>query len=323
MSATRSALGIDLGGTKIAVAAVTEAGATISESRAPTRADEGPEAVTDRIAAAARETLEKIGAGAEVIESIGVGVPGQLDAERHVVLSAPNLRGWSEFPLAEELGSRLDGRPVYLENDANLAAVAEHAFGAGRGVDDLILLTLGTGVGGGIILEGELITGAHGWAGELGHLIIDADGPFCGMGHRGCLESLASGTAIAREARERPTARGGGFRDLADEDAAELTARRVAEAARQGDEACIRIFEAAGRYLGLGIASFVLALDPAVVILGGSLVQVGKPLLEPARRAARSALFPAAADRLRIVTTDLEGRAGVLGAALLALRGED
>lgn len=323
MTAVRSALGVDLGGTKIAVAAVTEAGTIVHEARASTQADSGPATVVDRIAATVRQVLEGLGPKARPVEPIGVGVPGQLDSDRHVVLSAPNLPGWSDFALAEALSQRLDGRPILLENDANLAALAEHAFGAGRHAEDLILLTLGTGVGGGLVLNGRLVRGAHGWAGELGHLILDPEGPACGMGHRGCLESLASGTAIARDARAR--LRGQGMerlRALVDADPERVTAELVEQAARDGDPGCQELFVMAGRHLGIGIASYVLAFDPAVVVVGGSVVRAGALLLDPLRETARAALFPAGAEALRIVTTELGGRAGVLGAALLALREE-
>jgi len=195
----RWALGIDLGGTKIATGVVSSRGDLSGLVTMATPANEGPEAVIDAMVAAAHRSLEASAAREEDLAGVGVGAPGPVDSARACVVRPPNLPGWKDIALRDELACRL-ARPVTLDNDANAAGLAEAHLGAGRGCSPLLYLTVSTGIGGALLLDGRLLRGASGAAGELGHIVLDPEGPPCGCGSRGCLEALSSGTAIAREA---------------------------------------------------------------------------------------------------------------------------
>jgi glucokinase len=287
-------LGIDLGGTGIKACVLVDrahpddaAGFT-----AETHAKDGPKLVLDRIAALAEKA---IGAAGEV-DHVGLAAPGPLDVERGLSLFMPNLPGWTETPIVAELESRL-GRPVALLNDARALTLAELELGAGRGCRNVVCFALGTGVGGGVVVDGRLLLGMNGTIGELGHQTVDPDGPPCACGSRGCLEQYASGSAIARGAGT-PTPAG------------------AFEAARAGDARAVRAVERAATMLGIGIANVVLAVGPERVVVGGGAAAAGELLLEPARQefARRNRMMPI--ERMSILPAELGPFAGAIGAAL-------
>ncbi|MFA5889667.1 MAG: ROK family glucokinase [Actinomycetota bacterium] len=307
-------LGIDVGGTKIAAGVVDDSGAVLARRKVLTEAGR-PEAVVAGIVKVAAE----LHAAAPGIAAVGVGAAGIVDFRRGVVLFAPNI-SWRDVPLRSMLAGRL-GVPVVVDNDANVAAWGEAFHGAGAGARDQILLTVGTGVGGGFVLGGELYRGAHGAAAEVGHMVVNAGGPVCGCGARGCLEAMASGTAIGRIARERgddPAA--AGVLARASGDLAAITGEMVGDAAVEGDPFAVSVVAEAGGWLGVGIASLVNLLDPDVVVVGGGVATgVGELLLAPARARMRGAVM---GDEFRshppVVPAMLGDDAGVIGAAALA-----
>jgi glucokinase len=312
-------IGIDLGGTKISTALVDSTGEVVASDYRETLATQGQDAVIERMLAAARQAMAKADATQQQAAAVGIGAPGPLDVRTGVVVAPPNLPGWDHVPLKQRIEERL-GIATYLDNDANAAALGEHRFGAGQGTTHMIYVTVGTGIGGGLILDGRLYHGDSGIAGEIGHTTILPDGPRCGCGNRGCLEALASGTAIAREARER-VARGVPtlICDLAQGDSERITARLVAEAARQGDRVAGEILSEAMEYLGIGMANLVNLFNPQVIVIGGGLANVGELLFAAARRVIDQRAFDAAAQAVRLVPAELGDNAGVLGAAAVAL----
>ena len=304
-------LAVDIGGTKILTAVVGADGAVLARRRVATP-DRGVAPVLEAIVHSARTVLEDRGLTFRDVAAAGVGAPGPLDPDAGVVFEPPNMEGWHDVPLAALLHERL-GAPVFVENDANAAALGEWWVGAGRGVADLIYLTVSTGIGGGIIIDGRPYHGKSGAAGEMGHVVVLADGPLCGCGTRGCLEALSSGTAIARQAREL-LARGKapGLAHLL-EDGEAPTARLVAEAAARGDADCLALLAQAGRYLGIALAGYVNIFDPELVVLGGGVVQAGEAFLAPARENMYALALAQPRRGLRLATGELGDEAGALG----------
>ncbi|HXK34760.1 MAG TPA: ROK family protein [Dehalococcoidia bacterium] len=317
--------GIDLGGTKILVLLATEDGRIIGDARLATHAAEGPGPVIARIVAAVREAADEAGIGMDDVRGAGVSAPGPIDRDEGVITQPPNLPGWDHVELAKIIRSELGVR-AWLENDANCQAIAEHRYGAGRGYRDMIFLTVSTGIGGGIIIDNRLYVGASGAAGELGHLIVSPEGPACGAGHIGCLEAYASGTAIARRAAE--LVRAGRLPRTARlaEQTPPLAAHHVHMAADQGETEALEIIHAAGRYLGLGLATLIHAFNPQAIVLGGGLINIGEDLLGPARETARQRTFVQSWDDAQIIEGELGERSAALGAIAVAharLAGEE
>ena len=313
----RPAVGVDLGGTKIHTVVATPEGEVLGEDRRPTEAAEGPDAVLGRLIASIRRALASAGPPSGEIAGAGISSPGPCDPRRGVVTNAPNLPGWHEIPIARIVSEQL-GVPALLENDANAACYGEFRFGAGRGHQHIVYVTLGTGIGGGIIIDGKIYEGASGAAGEVGHIIIDQDGPPCNCGGRGCLEALASGPAIARAAQAAVEAgRSPALAQLAA--GASLTPELVLQAAEAGDEAARQVIERAGYQLGLGLVGLLNVFDPQALILGGGLLGLGDLYLEPALRLARERPFAQIVADVTIVTATLGERAGALGAAALVM----
>ena len=311
-------LGIDLGGTKFIVGLVDREGQVVARRYCETEADEGPSAVLARLIDAATQLLTAEDIDRSRVATVGVAAPGPIDSRAGLVTSPPNLPGWHDVPLAELIQAEL-GLPTALENDANAAALAEHRFGAGRGADNMIYVTASTGIGGGFILDGRLYTGATGGAAEVGHMTILPQGPLCGCGNRGCLEALASGTAIAREARERmirgvPTI----IAELAEGDLDRVTAKLVAQAADEGDWEAGAILDEAMAYLGVGMANLVDLLNPQLLVIGGGLTKMGERLFEPVRRIIDRRAFPVVAKAVEVRRAQLGDDVGLLGAAAVA-----
>lgn len=313
---SRPALAIDLGGTKIMAAIVSPDGRVISRNYCPTLAVKGTKEVIDRLSSAAEGVVTKAGLRFSELAGIVIAAAGALNAEKGVITSSPNLPGWHNVPLRDILADRL-GIATYMINDASAAALGEHRFGAGRGLDNLVYLTVSTGIGGGIIIGGKLYTGANGSAGEIGHMIIEADGPQCSCGNSGCLEALASGTAVAAEAVKRiGQGEASSITELAKDASKTITAKTVALAARQGDYLACDVVAKAAYYLGIGLANVVNIFNPEMVIIGGGMSQMGDMLLKPARKVVKQRAFRLPAQTVRIVRARLGGDAGVIGAAI-------
>jgi len=311
--------GVDLGGTKIYTALADDSGRLLAETIVATGAGDGGEAVVRRIAATVAEVCASGGSGVD-ISALGIGVPGPINPATGLVDQAPNL-GWRNVPVKEILQQTL-GVPVLADNDANLAALGEHRFGAGAGVRNMVYVTVSTGIGGGLILDGKIYHGVSGAAGELGHMVIDPLGPLCSCGRRGCLEALASGTAMANRARELVAAGcGQAILHKAGGRAENIDALTVAAAAAGGDGEAIDILKDAGKALGMGLANLVNLLNPALVVLGGGAMNAGRLLWETMEQELKVRALAAALENLRVVPAALGKRSGLMGAVALALRG--
>lgn len=306
--------GIDIGGTKMAGAVVDAEGNVIAESRV-----ESPATDPHAMEAAAAGLVAEL-AAAHPVAAVGVGAAGYVAADRSTVLFAPNI-AWRNETLGADL-SRMTGLPVVVENDANAAAWGEFRYGAGRDVDDQLMVTVGTGVGGGVVVGGNLLRGAYGVAAEIGHLCVVPDGRPCGCGNRGCFEQYASGTALVRSTQEAVAANPLLAQDLvrrAGGDATAITGPMITDAARDGDRFAIEQLEELGRWLGHGIASLVAVLDPAVIVIGGGVSEAGDLLLDPLRASFDRELTPRGfRPRAEVRLAALGNRAGVIGAADLA-----
>jgi glucokinase len=313
---------VDLGGTKIALGVVSRQYRVLAREHYPTPAETGVDSVIQRIISA----IGQITASANIISSqlggISVAAAGAIDSRRGIITLSPNLSGWRDIPLGSIIEDRL-GIRTWLLNDANAAALGEHYLGAGRGVDSLIYLAIGTGIGGAIIIDGKLYTGACGGAGEIGHMTIDTNGPRCECGNVGCLEQLAAGKAIAREAKERL---GSGERSTLTEAVAgkveNITAKEVAVAAQKGDPLAGEVINSAATYLGIGMVNLVNIFNPEMIVVGGGVAKMGDLLLKPARQVVMERAFPESVAAVRIVTTELGDDAGLLGAAHFAFTQE-
>ncbi len=306
-------VGVDLGGTWLRVAAADRRGGIRHRLRQPTRAERGPAAVMEDLLAGVQSAAHGAGLDPRALDAVVVGIPGPIDLAHGVVRSPPNLPGWRNVRLAEWLRRRLRV-PTYLENDANLAAFGELRRGAGVGARNLIYVTISTGIGGGLILDGALFRGSTGTAGEVGHMIAVPNGPVCNCGRRGCLEAVASGTAIAKQA-QRALARGARTRLRALRGAGRnLSAELVVEAARAGDRVAIAILAEAGGVLGRALGSLINLLNPELIILGGGVSQAGPLLTGPMRASLKQSSFPEPRAAARIVRARLGQDAGLVGA---------
>ncbi|HEX3629507.1 MAG TPA: ROK family protein [Candidatus Dormibacteraeota bacterium] len=306
-------VGIDLGGTQIRVAVADDRGRLRTVVRHLTEAHRGRRHVIDRIVAAVKEALERDGTPAGKVAALGIGMPGPVDPAAGLVISPANLPGFRNVPLNRIL-SRATGIRSFLHHDAHLAALGEHRRGAARGASELIYVTVSTGIGAGLILRNELYAGAHGIAGEIGHIVVQRGGPLCRCGNSGCLEAIASGTGIAHAAAtlapENP--------DSALHGIAEPTAADVVRAARAGDQLASTILDTAGAYLGIGLGTLVNLFNPQVIVLGGSVLRAGPLLLRPMRRSMIESSWAAARKGLRIVRPQLGDDVGLVGAVEFA-----
>jgi len=311
-------IGVDIGGTKILAGTVTEDGEILSTARRPTPRHDAND-VLDLVA----EVVNELVAGTdEALEGVGLGVAGLVDADRSRVYFAPNLR-WSQVPVRQLLEAAT-GLPVVVENDGNVAAWGEYRFGAGRGTTEMTLVTVGTGIGGGIVIDGELFRGAHGAAGEIGHINAVPDGRPCGCGRNGCLEQYASGNALVREARALAAERrseASALLALGDGTPEGVQGVHVTEAARSGDPVAMEAFAIVGTWLGRGLADLAAVLDPEVFVIGGGVSDAGDLLLASARQTLADKLIGQQNRPAPLVkTAELTNRAGLVGAADLARR---
>jgi glucokinase len=309
-------IGVDIGGTKVAAGAVTPGGRVLARLRTETpERSKSPTVVEDTIVSVVSELRQEYR-----VRAVGVGAAGFVDERRSRVLFAPHL-SWREEPLRDALSVRL-GLPVVVENDANASAWAEVSAGSGRGVDDVVVVNLGTGIGGAIVLDGQLRRGRYGLAGEFGHMTVVPGGHRCECGNRGCWEQYASGNALTREARELVAAESPvaeALRQAVGGDPKLITGPLVSELARKGDRACRELLEEAGGWLGVGLANLAAAFDPELFVIGGGVSEVGELLLGPARSAFEKGLTGRGyRPEARVVAAALGNEAGVIGAADLA-----
>jgi glucokinase len=309
-------IGLDAGGTKLLAGALT--GDTELQHRVYRRWGGGDQ---DEVLATMVEAVDEVRTAVGDVEAVGFGIPSLVEAATGLSVSSVHLP-LDDVPFRDIMRERL-GLPVFVDNDANMAALAEHRAGAARGTSEAVIMTIGTGIGGGLILRGELYRGGIGAAGELGHVVIDKDGPPCqgNCPNHGCVESLASGTALAREAlrvaQERPDS--GLGRALAE--GRELAGPLVTELAHDGDEAAIGVLRTIGSNLGVAIASLVNIFNPEVVVIGGGVIAAGELLLQPARDEVAARALPPSKDEVRIVAAQFGVEAGMVGAAALAFDG--
>lgn len=310
---TKRYVGIDLGGTNLKLGLVTGDGRIVERLSRPTEATRGPDFVMGQMVEAVRDLAKIAGVPLAEIAGIGVGAPGPLDTKAGVVIFAPNMPGWTQVPVVETLKRALS-RPVRLENDANMAAYGEFRCGAGSTVRDMIMLTLGTGVGGGIVIDGRLFRGSRDVAGELGHIVIEKGGRRCGCRNHGCLEAYASATAVVGRFSEALSA--GEASDLEKEE--DFSCKDIFEAAGRGDRLAARIVAETADYLATGIASLLHVLNPAMVVLTGGMMNAGDEFLDRVLASVRAQAIGRAIDKCEIRWSTLGGDAGILGSALAA-----
>jgi glucokinase len=300
---------VDIGGTHIRAAAY-ESDNTTYLTHKRTRSHAKEPGTFDRLV----KVIESAWPKDRAVKAIGMASPGPLDPLSGTILATPNIPEWINFPVTEKLSAHF-GVPAYLDNDANLAALGEWKFGAGRGHHHVLYLTISTGIGGGVIIDDRILHGYHGLAAELGHVVVLAGGPTCSCGFKGHLEALAAGPAIVRYVREQLEA--GIQSELSDN--GNLNAHEVAEAASRGDALAKSAYQRAGEYLGIGVASFLHTFDPSIVILGGGVSRSGPLLFEPFEASLRSQVFNRHyLENLVITTAALDDDAGLLGAFALA-----
>lgn len=307
-------LAIDIGGTKLAAGVVDRDGRILARGEVPTLAAEGPARVLERIVGLGQALLGRPEVSRGAVHRIGIGCAGPVDRLAGLVLNPPNLPGWTRVALASHLQQAF-GLPAVLENDANAAALGEFRYGAGKGARSLVYLTVSTGIGGGIILDGKIWHGLNDAAGEIGHMTLIPDGPLCGCGNHGCLEAIASGPSIARRAREaltdgRPTR----LRGMPG-----LTSADVVRLAQEGDKVAGEVWGETVRYLGLGVSAAITILAPERVVIGGGVTEAGEFLFEPLRCEVRSRVKLVPMESIPILPAVLGRDVGILGSAAVVL----
>ncbi len=313
-------IGCDLGGTNLRAAIVdVQTGVILGQASLPALAREGPIAVMQRMASLILGLIRSVGLEKADLAGIGIGVPGVLDLEKGETIFLPNLPGtWPNIPLQATIAS-LTGLPTAILNDVRSITLGEWKFGAGRGVDTLAVFAIGTGIGGGLVVDNQLHLGIGGTAGEIGHLVIDYNGPSCGCGNQGCLEAYASGPAIAAMGM-KAVAQGLTTRiaDLCEYDLNRITPELIAQAANAGDPIAAQIYDKAGFYLGIAAYNVCVSLGPRRIIITGGVSQAGRLLLDPMERTMRQRVHVMPVDQVQVVQGELGGNAGVIGAAVWA-----
>lgn len=309
-------IGIDVGGTNVKIALVNDLGQIIYSNSVPTRAEMGYEYTVNNIKQAIYDLLKETKSDSKDIEGIGFGFPGQVDYQAGIVKNAPNIPGWVEIPIAKIFEDEFH-IPTRVDNDVRCAALGELKYGAGKGTENLICITVGTGIGSGLIINGKLVRGASNAAGEIGHIKLQMqDGPICGCGDTGCLEAFASGPAIVAMAEDY--IKGGKstkYREMANGNP--ITPYIVCEAAKAGDPVAKRIFTIVGEYIGIGLASVVNLLNPEKIIIGGGVADAGDLLICPLVETLKKRSMKIAGETVEIVPAQLGNTAGVIGASLL------
>ncbi|MYF99325.1 ROK family protein [Candidatus Poribacteria bacterium] len=315
----KNIVGIDIGGTKLATVVADDSGNILSKVRRPTQAEKGPEYIIELLFEMINETIAQAGLKQNAISAIGVSCGGPLDTKTGIVYSPPNLPGWNSFPLKTRLESEYS-IPVTIENDANACALAEYRFGGGKGYNAVLYMTMSTGIGGGIVINGNVYHGANDSAGEVGHQILLQDGPLCGCGKRGCLESLCSGPAIARRAKTAIQKESNTMiLALADRQIESVKSEHVLEAALKNDPLALKLIDETAYYMGWGIANIVNILNPDIVLLGTIAIAAGDLLLEPIRKYVSSFAMARSAEVVKIMPAQLGNTLGDLAAIALVV----
>lgn len=311
---------IDLGATSIDVALTTLGGEIVARKGEPADIKDGPKPILRRVKEMLGELVEEQGTHPDEVLGIGVGVPGPVEQAAGVLRSPPIMPGWDRFPIRSAFAGEY-AAPVFVDNDVNVMALGEHWGGVGRGVDNLLFIKVGTGIGGGIIADGRLYRGTQGCAGDIGHICVDPNGPVCTCGNLGCLEAMAGAPAIVLEAERR--AREGRSPVLAEilEEKGELTAVDVGRAAGLGDYEALQVVRRSGRLIGQVLATLVSVLNPSLIVIGGGVSQIGHSFLAEIRSAVYRRSLPLATRNLPIVLSELENDAGIVGASVLAAEG--
>lgn len=309
-------IGIDVGGTNVKIALVDGEGKIIYSNSVPTYAQMGYEYTVNNIKQAIKDLMKETNTEAKDIQGIGFDFPGQVDCKTGVVKNAPNIPGWVNVPIAQMIEEEFH-IPTRIDNDVRCAALGELKFGAGRGCENFVCITVGTGIGSGIVINGKVVRGAANAAGELGHIKLQMeDGPLCGCGDSGCLEAFASGPSIVAMAQEYlKGGKSAKFRELAGD--GEITPYIVAKAAEAGDPVAKRIFEKMGYYIGMGLTSVINLLNPERIIIGGGVAECGELLLDPIKRTINERAMKVQRDAVEIVPAELGNSAGVIGASML------
>ncbi len=311
-------IGIDVGGTNVKIALVDEKGKIIYSNSVPTYAKMGYEYTVNNIKQAIRDLMKETNTTEKNIEGIGFDFPGQVDCKKGIVKLAPNIPGWVNVPIAQMIEEEFH-IPTKIDNDVRCAALGELKFGAGKGCENFVCITVGTGIGSGLVINGKVVRGASNAAGEIGHIKLQMQGgPICGCGDTGCLEAFASGPSIVAMAQEY--IKGGKstkFREMAAAEGGEITPYMVAKAAEEGDPVAKRIFEIVGEYIGIGLTSVINLLNPEKVIIGGGVAEAGDLLFDPIRRTIKERAMVVAGEAVEIVPAQLGNSAGVIGASML------
>lgn len=309
-------IGIDVGGTNVKIALVDGEGKIIYSNSVPTYAQMGYEYTVNNIKQAIRDLMKETNTEAKDIQGIGFDFPGQVDCKTGVVKNAPNIPGWVNVPIAQMIEEEFN-IPTRIDNDVRCAALGELKFGAGRGCENFVCITVGTGIGSGLVINGKVVRGAANAAGEIGHIKLQMeDGPLCGCGDSGCLEAFASGPSIVAMAQEYlKGGKSAKFRELAGD--GEITPYIVAKAAEAGDPVAKRIFEKMGYYIGMGLTSVINLLNPEKIIIGGGVAECGELLLDPIRRTINERAMKVQREAVEIVPAELGNSAGVIGASML------
>ena len=309
-------IGIDVGGTNVKIALVDDKGSILYSNSVPTRAEMGYEYTVNNIKQAIKDLMKETNTEAKDIQGIGFDFPGQVDCKTGVVKLAPNIPGWVNVPIAQMIEEEFH-IPTRIDNDVRCAALGELKFGAGRGCENFVCITVGTGIGSGLVINGKVVRGAANAAGELGHIKLQMeDGPLCGCGDSGCLEAFASGPSIVAMAQEYlKGGKSAKFRELAGD--GEITPYIVAKAAEAGDPVAKRIFEKMGYYIGMGLTSVINLLNPEKIIIGGGVAECGDLLLDPIRRTINDRAMKVQRESVEIVPAELGNSAGVIGASML------
>lgn len=315
-------VGVDLGGTKVLAGVVDRDYKILATAKRATKGENGVDAVVERIARTVRDAVREAGVDLSDLGGVCSAAPGALNPEDGVVRLAPNIEGWEDIPFARLLSEQLNGAPVFIENDANLGALGELTLGAAQGVKNMVGIFVGTGIGGGIVLDGRIWRGSHMTAGEIGHMVVLAEGPVCGCGNRGCLESVASRTAIERDIRlGLRTGRESMVPELLKHFGRErMTSGMIAQAYQARDPLVYEVISRAQHYLGIFIGSVINFIDPEMVVVGGGVAEaLGEAYVEPVRHVAyQYAMNRRDARSVRIVLAKLEDNAALLGAAVYA-----
>jgi glucokinase len=311
-------LGIDLGGTKILTSIINSKGEMLSRDHSLTPARKGPEGVIQAILASADRALEGASIAIDRVSAVGVGAPGLADPKTGILFTSPNLPGWEDVPLRDIIQEKLK-KNTFLINDGNAGALGEYYFGAAKGAAHFVYVTISTGIGGGIVVDGKILNGCKGMAGEIGHMTIADEGPPCHCGNQGCWEALASGTALAKAAQKRiEMGADTTIPSFAEGKIANVTAQTVQAAAEKGDPLANQLILKTAYYFGVGLANLVNIFNPEMIVIGGGLSNMGDRLLKPAYGVAQKRAFNRAYRTVRFVRAALGRNSGVLGAAAFA-----